>query len=209
MPLILAGGIGIAAGWLNRRKPQNHYHQAFAGLGLCYGLLMLKFMLNITYMIPALALLSISGLVALVELKKSRFKSIASIILVGLTGWVYSREKPLVVFATPQGLQNLATLIEKHPHPVLIEAGHIYQYYLPEVQSKIENITISSSGDFITIGKNMKYESIAIDQMKNHLILFYNRPNTLVSPVENRIRTHSERLVIPGIMARAYLITSP
>lgn len=207
LPLVLAGGLGPVAFRPGRGQTQNPAWLAFAGLGLCYGLFMLKFMLNITYMIPALTLLATAGLAALAELEPSKARTAGSALLVLITAWVYASEKPVDTYATHEGMQNLANLIEKHP--ALIEAGHLYKFYLPSLQSRIENFNIAATGDSVTVRKNMKYEPVPIDQMKNHLVLFYNRPNTPASPIESRIRTIAQPLNIPGIYGRAYLMPNP
>lgn len=207
LPLILAAGLALLAAWLGRRQPQNAFRLAFVGLGFCYGLLMLKFMLNITYMIPALTLLAIAGLVALAELSPSKAKTFGSALLLAVTAWVYASEQPVETYATHQGMDNLAPLIEKHP--TLIEAGHLYKFYLPKLQSKIEIFIIAATGDSMTVRKAMKYEPVPVDQMKNHLLLFYNRPNTPLSPIETRIRAIAQPLDIPGIFGRAYLMPNP
>ena len=206
LPLVIVGGLGLWATRQDRFCSANPYRLAFAGLGLCYGLLMLKFMLNITYMMPALAILSVAGLAAMVELKPSIFKSLACMILLISTDWIYGDEKPVDTYATRQGIQNLAALVEKHP--ALIEAGHLYQFYLPQLQSRIQKFNLSNKGDAITVRKDMKYEPLAVDQMKNYLILFYNRPNTPPSAIESRIQTIAKPLDIPGLFARAYLYTT-
>jgi hypothetical protein len=148
--------------------------------------------------------LLITGLTELAEVQNSKMKHLGSMTLVLLTGIILSTAKPLETQATPQGIVNLATLLEQYP--AYIEAGHIYQYYLPDLSSRINRITLSNKGDSITVRRQTKYEPVSLDQLKNHVILFYNRPELPPSSFEAIVKTKAEAISLPGVKGRAYLM---
>lgn len=203
LPLVFLGVFGLWTAWNRRNTTRNTYQMAFAMLGLLYALLMFKFMLHITYMIPALVVLGISGLSAFHDMTAIKYKTIACLPIVGLTGWIYYNEKPITTNATREGMNNLASWIEKNP--ALIEAGHIHKFYLPQYHSKIQEFIVTAKSDSILVRQNMKYEPLTPEAMNKHLILFYNRADKPVSPIENHIRSVSKPIKIPGIQARVYL----
>lgn len=206
LPVSLVAGFGMFGYFKNRKNRERSYKFVLIGLGLGYGLIMLKFMVNITYMVPALTLLLITGLTELAEVRNSKMKHLGSMTLVILTGIILSTAKPLETQATPQGIVNLATLLEQYP--AYIEAGHIYQYYLPDLSSRINRITLSNKGDSITVRRQTKYEPVSLDQLKNHVILFYNRPELPPSSFEAIVKTKAEAISLPGVKGRAYLMKS-
>lgn len=204
-PLILVAALGIIHSLKRNESSELIRPVAFLAMGLLYGLTMIKFMLNLTYMMPALVLLCIPGLFALSQIRSFGVKSAIATVICISTIVITLRDEPALSCDTRDGMNELAKWVTDYP--AIMEAGHIFQFYMPELKSQIRIGVLSKDGGQFTERQNMKYVPLSNNDMKNHLILFYNRPDKPVSKIETEIQANARKIIIPGIGSHIYLFS--
>lgn len=203
-PLLLLG-LASPAGLLFQKRSQRWY-LAFATLviGFGYGLVLLKFLLNITYITPALALISMLGIAAISSCKKPKIDMVVAVGLIAFTLYRLTTIPTSSNYGTIQNFNQLAQVIG--PRQALIEGGHILQFYAPQVAGQVVPVTISA--DYKTLLRRdphqLKYHPIPAEQLAGSVLVLRTFNGLPQYEWEKHLPPGARKLKVPGLGGSIY-----
>lgn len=173
--------------------------------GLFYLALMMKFALNITYILPFIMLICIYGIScsSLVLTRQKQWLLGLPVSFLSLYSLSHEIQNPFVPVINHSALKELDSLIGTKN--LYAEGGHIFQFYMPMKQQSIIPITESADGSKITFRKNMQYQVIDVEHL-NEAVLLFRDNNSSPSKVELQILNSASSVSIDGLNARIYVL---
>lgn len=170
-PILIVGMIGILNTLLTLKSKRSNIRIAFTVIGFGYGIVLLKFLLNITYITPSLAILSILGCASISSFQKRMIEIPACILFVISIAWIFQVKPEIVYYGSIEGYTNIAPFVEKTE--VFVEGANIMQYYMPELANRIIPITTAEAGRKLIRRdtKTLQYLTMTPDELAGKIVI--------------------------------------
>ena len=203
-PLLLLGFIGLAGLLFQKRSTRWYLAAATAIIGFGYGLVLLKFLLNITYITPALALLATLGIATISSWNKPGLDTAVALGLIAFSALTISSYPAASTYATAQNFNQLAQAIG--PRQALIEGGHILQFYAPQLTDQVLPITVAADQKSL-IQRDLRkllYNPITPEQLAGRVVILRTFNGLPVYEWEKQLPPGVRQLQIPGLGGALY-----
>lgn len=170
-PLVLIGLVGISGLFFEKQSQRWYLIVSALIIGMGYGLLMMKFILNINYIIPPLVIMATVGISVVSSWKIKQIEIIVLIFLIGFVGYSFMNQPSSGSFTSKDSFKDLEEIIGQKQ--AYIEGGHIVQHYLPEKAGQIKIAVISSDCRSLTFRDKteLKYIPISTEDLKGKVVI--------------------------------------
>ncbi|MFM7132618.1 MAG: hypothetical protein ACKO0V_25025 [bacterium] len=203
-PLLILGVTGLVRLVFQNRSPRWYLALATSVIGFGYGLILLKFLLNITYITPALALFGVLGMAAISSWKKPVVDMSVAIGLMAFTVFRMTTYPASSNHYTIQNFQQLADILGSRQ--ALIEGGHILKYYEPQVAADVVSVTVS--GDQKTLirrdTRKLQYNPVTPEQLAGNIVILRTFINMPQYEWEKHLPANVRKLQVAGIEGAIY-----
>ncbi len=172
LPMLALGLTGIAGLALRRDLASRHFLLAMAVIGFGYALIMQKFLLNVTYITPALVLMSVLGSAVLASVCPKPLQWISAGAVAAYAAWILATFAPADLTHAPVAqVERLADVVGSRR--AWIDGAHVVRYYCPEISGRIGSITLAENGSLLTTRnpKTLRYEPIKDDDLAGSVVM--------------------------------------
>lgn len=170
-PLVVLGIIGLGL-FVSRRDPElKHFRIATIIIAIGYGLVMAKFLLNVTYIIPALALMSVAGVVFISSMRSAILEIVTAAGMIGSTAYIILSFPVDTHRYTVDQMQHMAGVIGTRQ--AWVEGGHCMRYYNPEIAEQIHDVTLADANTALTYRdtSTLTYKKISDQELAGSLVI--------------------------------------
>lgn len=205
-PILILGLAGLMSILFQKRAERWYLVFATAVIGFGYGVVLLKFLLNITYITPVLVLLAILGAASVSSWNRKPIEIAIAVCMCLFTVYTIVTFPFKAGSGTQDDFARLASFIG--PSQAMVEGGAILQYYAPEKASQIIPVIIGDQGRALTRRnlKQLQYETITFRELGGCIVvlgLFNGQP---LYEWEKKLPPGIEPISVPGIDGRIYRI---
>ena len=203
-PILIIAFIGLIQTLIHIKHKRSNHHTAFAVVGFGYGLVLLKFLLNITYITPSLAILAVLGSASLSAFHKRTIETIVCLLFVISTGYIIYSKPDHLDYGTLEGYSNLKALVEKTD--AFVEGGTILQYYIPDRFDKFLPITTGDGGQSLIRRdtSTLQYLTITPEELAGKIVILGSFNGHSIYEWERNLPASVKRLQVPGMGGRIY-----
>lgn len=205
-PILVLGLAGLVSILFQKRTERWYLVFATAIIGFGYGLVLLKFLLNITYISPALVLLAILGAASVSSWNRKPIEIGISVCMCLFTAYTIAAYPFKAGYGTRDDFARLATLIG--PNQAMIEGGMVLRYYLPESTSQILPVYMGAQGRTVTRrnAETLQYEPLSDSELAGRIVILGALNGQPPYEWEKKLPPGVEKLTVPGIGGRIYRI---
>jgi len=172
LPMLALGLTGVAGLVLRRDLASRPFLLATAVIGFGYALIMQKFLLNVTYITPALVLMSVLGSAVLVSVGSKPLQWISAGVVAAYAAWILATFDPEGLTRVPLAqVERLADVIGSRR--AWVDGSHVVLYYRPEMAGRVGSITMADNGSRPTTRNpgTLRYEPIADDDLAGTVVV--------------------------------------
>lgn len=203
-PILILGFFGLASLFFLKRTQQWYLAASTAIIGFGYGIVLLKFLLNITYITPALSLLAALGTATVTSF---RIKPVEIVMAVGMIAFVGYQLRTYPADANYGTISDFERVIETiGPRESLVEGAHVLQYYIPEKADQLISITISGDRKSLTRRnlKRLQYEDVPMEELAGRVVVLRMFNGLAPYEWEKQLPPEARKLEIPGMLGSIY-----
>lgn len=203
-PLLLLGVIGLIGVIFRKRSERWYLTLATVVIGFGYGLVLLKFLLNIIYITPALALLGMLGMATVSSCKKLGLEIVIAIALISFTFFTITNWPESSIQNTNQTYNQLAETIGSRQ--ALIEGGHIINYYCPLLASRVLPVSFAFNQKTLywRDPHKLQYKPITPDQLAGSIVVLRIFNILPEYEWEKQLPAGVRKIQIPGLGGAIY-----
>jgi hypothetical protein len=205
-PMLLLGLAGLVLILLKNRTPRWYIAMATAVIGFGYFISLMKFVLNITYVSPALILMVILGAAAISDLNRTKMNIAIAACLALFTAYtVTSAPFPNQQMSLTDFNKLYKAIGDK---PAFIEGGNIVGYYNHSLISQITPITREAGGKSL-IRRNIRklqYETLTDKDLAGSIVVLGTFNGLPPCQWEKNLPPAVEKLDLKDFGGRVYSI---
>lgn len=204
-PVILVTFWGIL---ILGRKIFAHENRRFLAcviIGGGYAMALMKFLLNVTYIIPAASVLAVLGVASISAFKQTHIRWLCALITsILVTVTLYSNMNESQFEIASSDMQKLVSLI--NGQGVFAEGYGVLHFYCPEKKDQIHKLTFYKNGTLPMVRdrSTLNYRPLEREELAGNMMMVGVFNSSPPNAFEKSLPDEVQRIQIPGMKGRIY-----
>lgn len=203
VPMIVSAVIALIALLLKNRNQIWYFTAAALIIGTGYGLILINFSVNKTYIMPSFVVLTTLGIASVSSMKIKKIELFMTIFMIFCMLGCIKKYRITDNISVDQ-IKQVAELIRGDK--AFVEGGHIIEYYFPELNKNIVRITISGDKKSVTRRdlKRLQYIPVEQKELAGNLVIVRSFNNLTPYEWEYHLPDGVHKLKLDGFPGAIY-----